>query len=393
MSSELHAHWTLDPDVTFLNHGSFGATPRAVLAQQSELRTQLERQPLRFFTRDYNELWHEARRRGAAFVGADLDGFTFVPNASSGVNTVLRSLQLSAGDEVVVTDHEYAACRNALDFVAQRSGATVRVVEIPLPIDGPDPIVAAIAGAITDRTKVVMFDHVTSQTGVVMPAAAIVASCRRHDVEVLIDGAHAPGMLDLDLAAIGADYYTGNFHKWVCTPKAAALLWVAERHRAKIRPLVISHGASMPADSPTDRFHHEFWWQGTFDPTPVFCIPFGIDHMASLVDGGWPEIRRRNHELVLAGRALLNEVLGEVDLVPASMVGSIATVRIPDGTADRGSVFDPDPDYRHLLDAGIEVPIQSWPRAPQRLLRVSAQLYNAMDDYERLGDVLGELFG
>ena len=394
MSSELHRHWTLDPDIAFLNHGSFGAAPRAVLEAQQELRDRLEREPIRFFLRDFQELWDTALRRGADFVGADPTGFAFVNNASTGVNTVLRSLNFEPGDELVVTDHEYNACRNALDFVAQRSGATIRVATLPYPIEDPSQAIDAIAEQLTDETRLVLVDHVTSKTALVMPVAEIVRVCHARGIEVLIDGAHAPGMIDLDVAAIGADYYTGNFHKWVCTPKAAAFLSVSEEKIPQIRPLVISHGANSAAKDEADRFYNEFWWQGTADPTPVFTIPVGIDHMASLVDGGWPEIRRRNRSLALEARALLNEHLGETPLAPDVMIGSIATVRIPDGDGPAPtSALDIDPDQTTLyFEHGVEVPLTPWPKWPHRVLRVSAQLYNSIEDYERLVDAMGQMW-
>lgn len=393
MRSDLRNHWGLAPEITFLNHGSFGATPTAVLNYQSELRAQLEAQPISFFLRDALPLLEVAIARGAAFIGADVRGFAFVANATTGVNTALASIELRAGDELLVTNHEYNACRNALDHVARRAGAVIRVITIPLPIASPDDVVTQIAAAITARTRLLLIDHVTSPTAIVMPIAQIAAVCRDAGVEILVDGAHAVGMLDLDVDGLGVDYYTGNFHKWACTPKAAAAFWVAERHRGRVRPLVTSHGANMSAATVDEAFRNQFNWVGTTDPTPVLTIPFALDYMAGLVDGGWPEIRRRNRELALAGRTLLCEALGEVELAPSAMIGSMASVRLPDATsAPLKSIMDADPEHDVLLnDFGIEVPFVHWGGYPRRLVRISAQLYNSLDDYQRLVEALGSL--
>ncbi len=353
----------------------------------------MEAQPFRFFMREAPALMEEAVSRGAAFVGADPRGFAYVANATTGVNTALASLTLEPGDELVVTDLEYNACRNALDRVAARWGAVVRVVPIPLPLRSSTDIVTAVTAAFTARTRLLLVDHVTSQTGIVMPIAALAAACRAAGVEILVDGAHAPGMLDLQIDELGVDYYTGNFHKWACTPKAAALLWIAEQHRDRVRPLVTSHGANMRAEDAAERLRNEFDWVGTLDPTPVFAIPFTLDYMASLVDGGWPELRRRNRELALAGRALLCEALGEVDLVPADMIGSLAAVRLPDSSIEtETSPFILDPDQSVLLhEFGIEVPFVPWGSPSGRLVRISAQLYNSLDDVQRLADALQQV--
>lgn len=242
--SEFAGHWVLDPEVVFLNHGSFGATPRDVLGEQARVRQELEAEPLRFFDRHYLEEIDRSRMELAVFVGADPEGLAFVVNATTGVNTVLQSLRLDAGDEILVTDHEYNACRNAVDAVAERCGAEVVVAPIPFPLTGEEDVLESILNRVTHRTRVLLVDHVTSQTGLVLPIQRLVDEVQACGVDVLVDGAHAPGMVDLDLEAIGAAYYTGNCHKWVCAPKGAAFLSVREDRRDEVRPLVISHGAN-----------------------------------------------------------------------------------------------------------------------------------------------------
>ena len=282
-------HWLLDPAITFLNHGSFGAAPKAVLAKQNELRTQLEREPVRFMVRELEPLLDEARATLAKFVGADPAAIAFVPNATAGVNAVLRSLDLDRHDELLVTTHEYNASRNALEYVAGLAGAKVIAVDVPFPIRSADEIIERVLAAVTDRTRLLLIDHITSQTGLIFPIARIIAALNSRRIDTLVDGAHAPGMFPLNLDGLGAAYYTGNLHKWVCAPKGAAFLYVRENRRLGIRPVVISHGANATRTD-RSRFHLEFDWPGTFDPSACLSVSTALEFIASLADGGWPDV-------------------------------------------------------------------------------------------------------
>src|SRR5262249_53929569 len=223
----LRDSWLLEPGITFLNHGSFGATPIAVLAKQDEYRARLEREPVRFMVRELEPLLDAARAEVAGFGGANPEDIAFVTNATAGVNAVLRSLDLDQHDELLVTTHEYNASRNALDFVCALSGAKVIVVDVPFPIASSDVVVERVLEKVTDRTRLLLIDHITSQTALILPIERIIAELRARGVDTLVDGAHGVGQIPLDLRAIGAAYYTSNFHKWVCAPKTAAFLYVA----------------------------------------------------------------------------------------------------------------------------------------------------------------------
>jgi len=385
--------WPLDPGVAFLNHGSFGSCPRAVLEFQAELRERLERQPVRFFVRELEGLWDDARGALAEFLGAEADELVFVPNATSGVNAVLRSLRFEPGDELLVTNHEYNACWNALNFAAGQRDARVVVAEVPFPLRDEEEVVERILARVTPRTRLALFDHVTSQTGLVLPAQCLVRELAARGVDSFIDGAHAPGMVPLDLGDIGAAYYTGNCHKWLCAPKGAAFLCVRHDRQERIRPLVISHGANSPRKD-RSRFLIEFGWMGTGDPSAWLSVPEALRFMGSLLPGGWPAVMRRNCELAIAARNVLCTTLNIKPPCPDRFIGSLASVPLPDAadaTPSKSPLYlDPLQD-RLLAEYGIEVPIIPWPAPPRRLLRISAQLYNSLPQYERLGAALRSL--
>jgi isopenicillin-N epimerase len=344
------------------------------------LRQRLERQPLQFFGRDFEALLDQARNGLAEFVGADSLDLVFVPNATTGVNAVLRSLIFTPDDELLTTSQEYNACRNALNFVAERSGATIVVAEVPYPIASPQQVIESVLNAVTSKTRLVLLDHVTSQTGLVLPIAELIGALQNRGIDTLIDGAHAPGMVPLNLKTLGATYYTGNCHKWVSAPKGAAFLYVRRDKQSEIRPLTISHGANSPRRD-RSRFQLEFDWMGTDDPTAYLCVPKAIQFMGSLLPGGWTELMANNRANAIAARNVLCTMLDVPPPCPETMLGSLATVPLPNGS------------YIELQDAllekyQIEVPIVPFPESPHRLVRISAQIYNTLEQYEYLGQAL-----
>jgi isopenicillin-N epimerase len=407
MPSELARHWALDPGITFLNHGSFGACPRDVLDVQRRWQDRMEAEPVQFLARDLPGLLEEARVALGAFIGADPDDLAFVTNATGAVNSVVRSLHFDPGDELLTDDHEYNATINVLRHVAERDGAHVVVARIPFPAASPEAVVDAFLDAATDRTRFALISHVTSPTALVLPIERIVALFAERGIETLVDGAHAPGMLPLDLDGLGAAWYTGNLHKWVCAPKGAAFLHARRDRQPGIRPTTISHGANAVLDAPgghggRTRYRAEFDWQGTLDPTPWLAAADALRFVGGLLEGGWPAVMARNRELTLHARSSVSAALdlGMEGLPPAAMLGSMVALPLPASgplamPGAGSSPLDTDPLQQVLLDRfGIEVPIGPWPvpsAAPpgtRRLIRVSSALHNGPDDAERLAVAL-----
>ena len=384
--------------MTFLNHGSFGATPRPVLEAQAAWRERMEREPVAFFARDLEPELDAARAALGAFIGADADDLAFVHNASAGIMTVLRSIELEPGDELIVTDHAYNAARNALEYAAARSGA--RVIEVALPFPGTEAsaVVDAIVAAVTARTRLALIDHVTSPTALVLPIDRIVSELSERDIDVLVDGAHAPGMLPVDLRALNAAYYTGNCHKWLSAPKGSAFLHVRTDRQAAVRPLTISHGANSRRRD-RSRLRLEFDWTGTDDPSAFLAVPDAIRFGDQLLPGGWPALQARNREVTLRARDRLCAVLGEPPPAPDGMVSSMVAVPLTSEAPGAEVPLDgaDDPWHARLIERGVQVPIYPWPQHPdgpwRRLIRVSVASYNDADDVDRLADVVAELHG
>jgi len=380
--------WPLDPEVRFLNHGSFGASPSHVLEHQAGLRARLERQPVEFLARQLPQLLDETRKFVARFLGCVPADLVFVRNATAGVNAVLRSLPLNSGDELVVTDHAYPACRNALDFAAQQTAARVRVAQLPFPLESADQVVQAITDCLSSKTRLVMIDHVTSATALVFPLERLLKEL--DGVEVLVDGAHAPGMVQLNLGQLGPTYYAGSCHKWLCAPKGSGFLFVQRDRQAQIRPTSISHGATQYGDRP--RFQAEFDWTGTDDPTAILSVPEAIRYLDTLLPGGWSAMMARNRALALDARRRVCAVLSIPLPSPEAMIGSMASLPLPGGVpGPRRSASDVDPLQQELLDRfKIEVPIDARTIPSVRLLRFSVQLYNRAEEYDLLAEALKE---
>jgi isopenicillin-N epimerase len=398
MPSEFRHLWGLDPTIDFLNHGSFGAAPIPVLAAQAAIRQRMEREPVAFFARDLEGLLDDARAILGAFVGADPDDLAFVDNATTGVNAVLRWLPLEPGDELLTTDHEYNACRNALEAVAAAAGARVVVTPIPFPTASAADVMERVLAAVTPRTRLAVLDHATSATALVLPVEELVRELMEREVDTLVDGAHGPGMLDLDLERLGAAYYAGNLHKWVCAPKGSAFLHVRRDRQARTHPLVVSHGMNS-ARTDRSQFRLEADWTGTRDPSAWLAMPTALDLIGGLVPGGWPSVRARNRDLALRGRDLLCAALDIPSPAPDAMIGCMASVPLREEPATgrvQGVDLYGDPVHDALLERGLQVMVTPWPQRPEsgpwrRLVRISAALHNDLAQFERLAATLPQV--
>jgi isopenicillin-N epimerase len=366
--------WNLDPAFLTVNHGSFGATPRAVLAAQQGWRDRMEAQPTRFFGREMPAALRRAAGDLAAFLGAKGDDLVFVENATAGCNAVLRSLDFAPGDEILVLSHGYGAVVKTARYVASRAGARVVTAPLPFPRPDDDAVVAAVAGAITARTRLAVLDHATSHSALVLPLARLVEACHAQGVRVLADGAHAPGNLDLDLPATGADYYAGNCHKWLSAPKGCGFLWAKRGSQAGLHPVVISHGYEAG-------FLAEFDWVGTRDVSAWLAVTAAIEFHQRL---GGAALRARGRSLAAEGAALLAGRLGTETGSGNAADNAMGLVRLP--ISDEINPARALAVRARLLEAGTDAPVNAVDGAIW--LRISAAPYNDLADYERLAGLL-----
>ncbi len=380
-------YWLLDPEVIHLNHGSFGATPLPVLEAQTEWRLRFQQDPTNFVVETWEPAIDEARRALADVLGVRAESLGFVPNTTTGVNAVVRSFPLEPGDELLTTDHVYNACRNVLDHVAGRTGSKVVIAPVPFPLQSSDEVVEAVMDRVTARTRFALIDHVTSPTGLVLPAAAIVRLLEDLGVTVMVDGAHSPGMIPLEIEELGPSFYAGNCHKWLCGAPGSAFLWVRSDHVGDVTPAVISHGANDPrTDRP--RLHLLFDYPGTIDPSPYLTVPVAIEFLRSLHPDGLDGVMATNRALALKARSLLCETVGTPPAAPDDMIGSLAAVTLPPGSGERPPGFV-DPLSRILRQKwNIQVPAFIWPEWPSRNVRVSAAPYNRIEEYVLLSEAL-----
>lgn len=385
MPTHLHSLFLLQPDVTFLNHGSFGACPRPVFEEYQRWQLELERQPVEFLGRRFNDLMLTARQALGAFVGAEADDLVYVTNATVGLNIVARSLPLEPGDEVLSTNHEYGALDRTWKFICARRGARYVRQAVTTPVNSKDQVVDQIWSGITSRTRVLFLSHITSPTAIIFPVDELIRRARRAGILTVIDGAHAPGQLELNLAELGADFYSGNCHKWLNAPKGAAFLYARREVQHLVEPLVVSWGweSEKPGSS---RFIDEQEWQGTRDIAAFLSVPAAIKFMQ---EHNWPGVQRECHELLCNARERITALTGLAPLTPndPAWFAQMATFPLPP--------LDPDALKRRLYeDYSIEAPIITWNNL--RFIRVSIQAYNTRADVDALvaaieGCILGRV--
>lgn len=372
---------------TALNHGSFGACPVEIINYQFELVRKMESLTTRFFTRIIKPLIAESMEILSSFVNAPANDIVFVRNATTAANAVINSMDFQKGDEIVTTNLIYGSCRNALDHAAQTKGAVIKKAAIPFPVKSENEITESILGLITKKTKLIFIDHVTSETAMIMPVKKICNEANRLGIDIFIDGAHAPGMIPLDISAINPTYYTGNCHKWICAPKGSAFLYVRPDRQENTIPPVISNYFRQ-GETANEKLHNSFDWSGTMDYTSHACVGKTIEYLRDNIDGGWNEIMKRNHELAITGRNIIAKELHLDQYLADELIGSMATIKL-----NSTAVIDPstglDIIQIELLDKyNIETVITTLYPTKQRILRISAALYNNENDYELLAEAL-----
>ena len=377
----------LDPDVVFLNHGSFGATPRPVFEKYQAWQRELERQPVEFLGRRFIDLMRDARAALAAYVHTDADNLVYVPNATTGLNVVARSLPLKPGDEIVTTDHEYGALDRMWRFLCRRTDAIYNPQPIPLPVTTAEDFIERVWQGVTPRTRVLFLSHITSPTALIFPITELCRRARDAGIISIIDGAHAIGQIPLDMNAIGADFYASNAHKWLCAPKGSAFLYARPEAQHLVEPLVVSWGyeAEKPSAS---RFVDEQEWAGTRDIAAYLATPEAIRFCEA---HHWDAVRARCHALARNARERIGALTGLPPICPDSTDWYMQMVALPlppiDMTKD---AFGRVPLQARLMDEfKIEVPIVVWNGKPY--IRVSIQAYNTPEDVERLVEALGQL--
>ena len=377
---DLAQDFLLRPDMTFLNHGSFGACPRPVFERYQAWQRELEAQPVEFLLRRLTGLLADARAQLAAYVGTSAENVVFVPNATKGTNIVVRSLDLQPGDEVLGTNHEYGAAERTWRFVCAKRGAKYVSQPISLPVDDPEAAVEEFWQGVTERTRVIFVSHITSPTALTLPVAQICQRAKEAGILTVIDGAHVPGQLDLALDELGADFYTGNCHKWLCAPKGSAFLYASPERQALLEPLVVSWGweSRNPSGSP---FIDYLEWVGTNDPAAYLTVPAAIEYQTK---HNWAEVRRACHQFGVQLRDDIQAIAGLPHIMPADDRWWMQLVAVPIATDDpellKHRLWD---EYR------VEVPIITW--EDRTFVRVSLQAYNSVDDGQRLVEALKQL--
>ena len=385
-------HWQLNPDVDFLNHGSFGACPRIVLQEQQSLIAELERDPIEFLApeRELTPKLDNVRQAIARLINVSKSDIAFVRNATDGVNAVLNSFPLKENDQILITSHGYNACNNAARHAANKAGAEVTVADIPFPLVSDTNVLTAIEKKITSRTRLILIDHVTSPTGLILPVEQVISLAHAKGIQVLVDGAHAPGMIPLNLTAMAPDFYTANHHKWLCSPKSSGFLFVQPGLQEMVRPNVISHGANQDCGA-RSKFLTEFDWTGTYDPTPLLAVPTAITFLRNLYPEGLTELYDRNHEATVNARQVLCDALQTELPCSNKMIGSMASVPLNAARLIENGYSTATLQQTLYQQHRFELPLFQLQQPGIWCLRISMQAYNEVCQVERLASALTHL--
>ena len=386
MKSPIRHEWSLPDDVTYLNHGSFGPSPRVVRESRERWSARLEQQPMQFFVREAEQLLDSACTRLGELVGSRGGNLTFVDNATFGMNTVAESVELRPGDEVLLTDHEYGAVQRIWRHACQRAGARMIIQPLPVPFETPEAVVEQLMSGVTERTRLIVFSHISSPTAVILPARQICDAARQRGLPVAIDGPHAVAMLPVDLKELGCDFYTASCHKWLCGPFGTGFLYVHSRRQPKLKPRIISWGGSISGRDAHWKDEHR--WLGTRDPAPFLAVPDAIHFMRNY---GLEKFRKETHAMARYARNRILDVTGMQPLVPdsADWYGSMISMPLPIPSRWKPPTHGKiDPLQLQLVERKIEAPVFGW--NDRRFIRVSCHLYNSTDDVDRLVKALSE---
>lgn len=370
----------LDPEITYLNHGSFGATPRPVFEVYQNYQRQLEKQPVLFLGRMHTQLFKEARTALGKFLNANPDDLAFIPNVTFGINVIANSISLKPGDEVLSTDHEYGACDLAWNYYCDRAGAKYVKKEISLPIQSDEQIIEQIWAGVNSKTKVLFLSHITSPSAIRFPVEKLCEKARTNGIISVIDGAHAIGQIPLDFDRITVDFYTSNCHKWALAPKGAAFLYVRHEVQQTLKPLVVSWGFGHDPSSGTgSRFLDMMQWNGTMDPSAMLTVPFGLKFME---DHDWESVRQKCHEILSFTLDGICDLTGIETIYPGSSgyFAQMGSARLPDQTDLNKLKIILYDDYK------IEIPLTQ--QGKNKYIRVSIQGYNDFEDGNKLINAL-----
>lgn len=385
--SQHEKHWNHDKNIVFLNHGSFGSCPAEIMKKQTHIKLHTERDPIHALVSEFEPLYLENKNALASFVRCNPNDLVLMRNTTAGMNTIMNSFVFNEGDEFVTHSHAYGACVNVLKYYAEKYKCKLTIAEIPFPLSNEEEITSAILKEITPRTKLVLLDHVTSATGIIFPVEKLTKELEAKGIEVIIDGAHAPGMIDLSIEALGASYYIGNGHKWICSPRGSALMYVRKDKQSKIRPLQISHFHDLYKGTDA-HWSAQFIWPGTDDYSSYLLIKDSIQYMGAIL-GTWDDLREHNRTLCLEARKLICDKLNIEIPTPDSMIGHLASIPVQNNPETPSKFFNmTTPLKQRLMDEyKIQVPVFYFDKNnPKLLLRISVQAYNSMEQYEYLGE-------
>jgi isopenicillin-N epimerase len=388
--STLFEKWNLNPSIVHLNHGSFGGTPKFIIDKQKEYIDKLESEPVDFSVRQWYPLYYENKKALADFVGTSEHHIYLVPNTTIGINHILHN-QKESNKQWLTTNHAYGACIHAFHKIGEERGNEIIKVQIPFPLHSENEILEQLENNLSPRTSLALIDYITSATAIIFPIKKIIDLLHNRGVKVIVDAAHAPGMVDFNIDALDADYFVANCHKWICSPKGSAFVYVNPKHQKEYKPIFYSFYNDWNTEEAA-HWSNQFIWEGTKDYSAYLCIKDALSYMPSLINGGWNEIRTHNRNLAIQGAKLIANKLGVELPVPESMLGSIVNIPLWDDKIPL-KFFNYYTEVKNILydKYKIEVPCILFPQAPKQYVRVSAQLYNSIEEYEYLGNCLLEI--